>query len=66
MAEWVRSLDCRLCGPGFESRCGNFASELWQFHLPRFASVFSDETLKAVDPFYLVSMPGEIKDPTSL
>ena len=24
----------------------------------------SDETLKAVGPFYLVSMPGEIKDPT--
>ena len=25
----------------------------------------SDETLKAVGPFYLVSMPGELKDPTS-
>ena len=25
----------------------------------------SEETLKAVDPFYLVSMPGEVKDPTS-
>ena len=25
----------------------------------------SDETLKAVGPFYLVSMPGEAKDPTS-
>ena len=25
----------------------------------------SDETLKAVSPFYLVSMPGEVKDPTS-
>ena len=24
----------------------------------------SDETLKTVGPFYLVSMPGEIKDPT--
>ena len=24
----------------------------------------SDETLKAVGPFYLVSMPGEAKDPT--
>ena len=23
----------------------------------------SDETLKAVGPFYLVSMPGEVKDP---
>ena len=24
----------------------------------------SDETLKAVGPFYLVSMPGEVKVPT--
>ena len=24
----------------------------------------SDETLKAVIPFYLVSMPGEVKEPT--
>ena len=24
----------------------------------------SNETLKAVGPFYLVSMPGEVKDPT--
>ena len=26
----------------------------------------SDETLKAVGPFYVVSMPGEVKYPTSL
>ena len=26
----------------------------------------SEETLKAIGPFYLVSMPGEVKDPTSL
>ena len=25
---------------------------------------FSDETLKAVGPFYRVSMPGEVQDPT--
>ena len=25
----------------------------------------SEETLKAVGPFYMVSMPGEVKDPTS-
>ena len=25
-----------------------------------------EETLKAVDPFYLVPMPGEVKDPISL
>ena len=26
--------------------------------------VFRDETLKAVGPFYLLSMPVEVKDPT--
>ena len=40
MAEWVSELDWRLGGPEFETRRGNFASELWQFRLPRFASVF--------------------------
>ena len=25
----------------------------------------SDKTVKVVGPFYLVSMPGEVKDPTS-
>ena len=28
------------------------------------AHCLSDETVKAVRPFYLVSMPGEVKDPT--
>ena len=27
--EWVGALDWRPGGPGFESCCGNFASELW-------------------------------------
>ena len=34
LAEWVRALACtgdRVVLAGFESRCGNFASELWQF-----------------------------------
>ena len=29
-----------------------------------YALYLSDETLKAVDLFYLVSMPGEVKYPT--
>ena len=33
VAEWVRSLDWRPGGPGFESCWRYFASELWQFHL---------------------------------
>ena len=36
--------------------------KLGQFRLPHFACVFR-KTLKAVGPFYLVSMPGEVKDP---
>ena len=41
VAEWVRAFDWRPDCPGFESHCGKlFASELWQFRLPRFASVF--------------------------
>ena len=39
--------------------------KLCQFPLPHFASVFR-KTLKAVGPFYLVSMPGEVKYLTSL
>ena len=30
-----------------------------------FCQCLSDETVQAVGPFYLVSMPGEVKDPTS-
>ena len=59
---------------GFEHWTGNWvvlgsnaaaATSLRNFCLPRFVSL-SEETLKAVGPFYLVSMPGGVKDPTSL
>ena len=43
LVEWVRALAWtgdRVVLAGFESRCGNFVSALWQFRLPRFASVF--------------------------
>ena len=64
MADWVRALDwVVLCLNPDEATY--FASELWQFRLPRFASL-SEETLEAVDPFYLVSMPREVTYPTSL
>ena len=64
MADLARALDWRSGGPGFESRCDNFASEFCQFCLPRFASVFRRRHEKAFGPFYLVSVPGEVKDPT--
>ena len=34
-----------------------------QFHSPHICLCLSEETLKAGGPFYLVSVPGEVKDP---
>ena len=39
-------------------------SKLRQFRSPQVCLCLSEETLKAGGPFYLVFMPGEIKDPT--
>ena len=39
VAERVTALDWRPGGPGFESPCGNFTSELWQFRLPRYPAL---------------------------
>ena len=69
MAESVRALAWtgdRTVPAGFKSRCGNFASELWQFRLIPLCQCLSEETLKSCRSFYLVCMPGEVKDPTSL
>ena len=66
VAEWVGALDWRLGGPGFESRCGKFALELLAISFTPLCQCLSEETLKAVGPFYLASMPGEVKNPTSL
>ena len=38
--------------------------KLRQFRSPHICLCFSEETLKAGGPVYLVSMPGEVKDPT--
>ena len=39
-------------------------SKLRQFRSPHICLCLSEETLKAGGPFYLVSMPGEVKYPT--
>ena len=39
-------------------------SKLRQFRSPHICLCHSEEALKAGGPFYLVSMPGEVKDPT--
>ena len=54
------SLKLSRCGKNFSLRFGTLAIP---FTPP--CQCLSDETLKAVGPFYLVSMPGEVKDPTS-
>ena len=40
------------------------AMKLRQFRSPHICLCLSEETLKAGGPFYLVSMLGEVKDPT--
>ena len=53
----------RVQFPGWEARiirCKNLALYIRDCE----SLCLSDETLKAVGPFYLVSMPGEVKDPT--
>ena len=45
----------------FEPRCGSLASEPFPF--TPLCQCLSEETLKA-GTFYLVSMPGTVKDPT--
>ena len=51
VAEWVRALAWTgdwTVPAGFESHFGKlFASELWQFRLPRFASVFFEGDSKS-------------------
>ena len=62
-----RALDWRPGGPGFKSCCDNlirFGTLAIPF-IP-LCQCLSEETLKAAGPFYLVSMPGEVKDPSSL
>ena len=54
--------------PGFASRARRvlLGVKTWlsTLEIVNLELCLSDETLKAVGPFYLVSMPGEVKDPT--
>ena len=49
---------------GSTATAGDFAFGTLAILLTLLCQCLSDETLKAVGPFYLVSMPGEVKDPT--
>ena len=49
---------------GSTPTAGDFEFGTLAIPLTLLCQCLSDETLKAVGPFYLVSMPGEVKDPT--
>ena len=51
--------------PGSTPTAGDFKFGTLAIPLTLLCQCLSDETLRAVGPFYLVSMPGEVKDPTS-
>ena len=68
VVEWVRALACtgdRTVRDGFESHCGKLRFGTLAIQFTPLYQCLSEEALKAVGPFYLVSMPGEVKDPTS-
>ena len=63
----VSTTACHARGRRFAHRTGNMTIlgvKKLALHIRDCVSLcLSDETLKAVGPFYLVSMPGEVKDP---
>ena len=63
-ARWScdRASDFLSKGPGFKTTCCHFETDAVSF--TPLCLCLSEETLKAVGPFYLVSIPGEVKDPT--
>ena len=64
MAEWVRAFACNGDRPVpavFESHCGKYRFGTLAMPFTPLCQCLSEETLKAVGPFYLVSMPGEVK-----
>ena len=62
---WLRGRapDCQSRGRWF-SPTPTTVSKLRQFRSPHICLCHSEDTLKAGGPFYLVSMPGEVKDLT--
>ena len=65
IAEWVRASTGDRTIDGSTPTAGDFEFGTLAIRLTLLCQCLSDETLKAVGPFYLVSMPGEVKDPTS-
>ena len=64
VAECVRALAWsgdRTVPVGFEFHCGKLRFGTLAIPFTSLCQCLSEETLKAVDPCYLVSMPGEVK-----
>ena len=60
-----RAVECRTVNRGDVGSIPLTAIlKLRQFCSPHICLCLSEETLKAGGPFYLVSMSGEVKDPT--
>ena len=57
-----RAPDCQSRGRWFNPTYRRF--ETLAISSPHICLCLSEETLKAGGPFYLVSMPGEVKNPT--
>ena len=66
VAEWVRaSSGDRTVDGSSPTSVKTFLFETLAIPFTPLSKCLSDETVKAVGPFHLVSMPGEVKDPTS-
>ena len=65
MGSGGRTVECRTVNRGDGGSIPPTAiSKLRQFRSPHICLCLSEETLKAGGPFYLVSMPEEVKDHT--
>ena len=65
---WPSGLECWLELATGRSRPGSnptSANRTLAIPFTQLCQCLSEEKQKAVGPFYLVSMPGEVKDPTS-
>ena len=66
MAEWVRaSTGDRTVDGSRPTSVKTFCFGTLAIPFTPLCQCLSDETVKGVGPFYLVSMLGEVKDPTS-
>ena len=65
VAEWVRASTGDRTVDGSIPTAENFCFGTLAIPFTPFCQCPSEETVKAVGPFYLVFMPGEVKYPTS-